>query len=103
MSVQAFRRQLWASVEQHPTSLAPDAEQELRRRLDEAANRLATDPDRADEAQQNLARLLDAAQHSTDSSNQPADVDIATVGDAEITADALSNALRDLCPLFPIC
>jgi len=100
MSQHELRRRLAATVEQHPSRLTRDGNATLERVLDGAAVRLAAEPDRADEAERNLARFLGRA---AELSGAAEGVEVLTVDRESIDADALEAALRDLCPFFPIC
>ena len=101
MSETAFRQQLHAAVEEHPARLTASADAAIKRLLNHAAERLAAEPDRADEAQSNLRRFLDRAADA--GGRDPGGADVLTVDRAAVDADAIQLALRDLCPIFPIC
>lgn len=101
MSESEIRRQLNAVVEEHPASMTRDGEEAMERLLEQAAARLAEEPDRADEAQQNLQRLLDHAVEIK--AGEEGDGDVVTVDRVAVDAISIQLALRDLCPFFPFC
>jgi hypothetical protein len=98
----ALRHELWSAVERHPTQLTPEAEQRLRELVDGAATRLASEPERTDEAVANLQRFLDYAAEQGSDSEAEGDVGILALG-VEISPADIEAGLRDLCPIFPIC
>ncbi len=102
MSEFEFRRQLLAAVEEHPASMTPDAEAEMERLLAAAAERLAAEPSRVEEARDNLQRFLDHAAQVR-AGEEGGGVDIFTIDRMAVDADSIQLALRDLCPFFPIC
>ena len=101
MSEPELHQQLRQAVEQHPAQMSRDAEEAMEQLLDQAAARLAAEPDRADEARRNLERLLDRAAEAAH--DETGGADVLTLERAEVDAGAIQLALRDLCPIFPIC
>jgi hypothetical protein len=96
-----IRRELWNTVEEHPTRLTPEAQHRLDRLLGEATTSLAEDPSRVDEAHRNLSLLLDRAAAVGQGGGEESDVMV--LERAQVSADDIESALRDLCPIFPFC
>lgn len=101
MAESEIRRGFEAVIEEHPASMTRDGEEAMERLLEQAAARVAEEPDRADEAQQNLQRLLDHAAEVK--AREEGGTDVFTIDRVAIDADAVRLALRDLCPFFPFC
>ena len=59
--------------------------------LRDAARKLKDEPERIDEARQNIARFLDHAKAVSESPGN------------EIDEEAIQQSFRDLCPIWPIC
>jgi hypothetical protein len=106
--VDELRERLWAAVEHHPSRLTPEGERRLQALVAEGAERLASEPDRIDEAVANLQLVLDrAAEDASEREEGRPERDEGGAGTlavgATISGDNVDLALRFLCPLFPIC
>lgn len=101
MAEDDLRGRLWQAVQDHPTQLTPDGQQRLRQLVGEAAEPLAAQPERTDEAIKNLRHVLDraAARESEQERGETTTAYRPTV----IDTNKINAALRDLCPIFPIC
>lgn len=94
--------ELWAEVERHPASLAPDGEERVRQLVVTGAARLVGEPERSDEALANLRRVLDRAAEISAERESDGEGDLAVL-DVAVSEIGLELALRDLCPIFPFC
>jgi hypothetical protein len=96
-------RHLEAVVDEEPVAVDPAASGMLADLLEQAAARLREQPDRAQEADENLRLLLRhaaAVEHGVPTADELSEDQLrATV----VTEVSMRRALRDLCPLFPIC
>jgi hypothetical protein len=93
MSEEEARGELRAFVSHHTASMSRGAQRRLATTLDEAAARFSNQPERADEARENIVRFLNRA---TSLSGGGATF-------REIDEVGVEMALRDLCPIWPIC
>jgi hypothetical protein len=104
MSESEIAAALWSVVEAHPVNLSSDAERELRTLINESASELAKEPDRVEEGRAAVAQLLDrAAETKGARDGGGGGGDVFTIDEVELEPADVALALRDLCPLYPIC
>jgi hypothetical protein len=100
---QELWRHLEAVIDEEPVGVDPATSEMLADLLEQAAARLREQPERAPEADENLRVLIRhaaAAEHGVATADELSDDQLRTT---VVTEESMRRALRDLCPLFPIC